>query len=452
MTYLVRFVFSVVDIVLLNIAILSGLYLGGETNLISANSVYLIVFSNLAWLFLVLISFSYQVSKQWSLSYIIKSQTSFLFIHVLVVAGLVFFLDKSYDLLQLAITYTFFIGAFFGYRILYFYLKRVFQKEWLYKNYAIIGKNEVGQGIRKYYLINKQLGYRFIGFLEFDKAGIDFNATQQFCVAHHINELFFCLPNPNQEKMNEIVAFSLNSLVQVKLCFDNDKPLENITFQTKEIAPSIEINVLAIDQISNRLLKRGFDILFSLVLIILIFSWLFPIVALLIKISSRGPIFFIQQRNGVGNKPFGCFKFRTMKINSDIGVVHATKHDPRITGIGSFLRKSSIDELPQFINVFIGNMSLIGPRPQPIKFNENYAEMLKNSPSKMNIISRHYVKPGVTGLAQCMGYRGDVSTLADIEGRVNLDRYYIERWSFWLDLKIIFLTVVSLLRGSEKAY
>ncbi len=446
MTYVVRFTFAIVDIVLLNIAILSGLYLGGETNLISANSVYLIVFSNLAWLFLVLISFSYQVSKQWSLSYIIKSQTSFLFIHLLVVAGLVFFLDKSYGLLQLAITYNLFIGAFFGYRLLYFYLKRVFQKESLHKNYAIIGKNVVGQQIRKHYLVNKQLGYRFAGFLDFDEARIDYKATQQFCIVHHVSELFFCLPNPNQEKMNELVAFSLNSLIQVKICFDNDKPQENITFQTKEKPPSIEINVLAIDQISNRLLKRGFDILFSSAVIILIFSWLFPILALLIKISSRGPIFFVQQRNGEGNKPFGCIKFRTMMVNREQETLQISKGDPRVTSVGSFLRKSSIDEFPQFFNVLIGEMSIVGPRPNMKKHDEEYENTI------LIYKNRHYVKPGITGLAQCMGYRGEIRTISDMEGRVKLDKYYIENWSFLFDIKIIYLTVLSLLRGSEKAY
>jgi lipopolysaccharide/colanic/teichoic acid biosynthesis glycosyltransferase len=135
-----------------------------------------------------------------------------------------------------------------------------------------------------------------------------------------------------------------------------------------------------------------------------------------------------------------------MVVNQESDTKQATKNDSRITRVGKFLRKSSIDEFPQFINVLIGQMSVIGPRPHPIKLNEEFASRITN------IMARHYVKPGITGLAQCMGYRGETKDLADMENRVRLDRYYIEHWTFWFDIKIVFLTVVSLLRGSEKAY
>jgi putative colanic acid biosysnthesis UDP-glucose lipid carrier transferase len=135
-----------------------------------------------------------------------------------------------------------------------------------------------------------------------------------------------------------------------------------------------------------------------------------------------------------------------MLINNEADLKQATKNDSRITRVGKFLRKSSIDEFPQFINVIFGQMSIIGPRPHPIKLNQEFASRIAN------IMARHYVKPGITGLAQCMGYRGETKTLTDMENRISLDRYYIENWSFWLDIKIIFLTIVSLLRGSEKAY
>lgn len=203
---------------------------------------------------------------------------------------------------------------------------------------------------------------------------------------------------------------------------------------------------IAIDESSNQLLKRSFDLIFSSIFFVTVLSWLIPVIALLIKLESKGPVFFIQQRNGEGNRPFGCIKFRTMLVNNEADTKQATKDDPRITKLGAFLRKSSIDELPQFINVLKGDMSLIGPRPHPIKLNEKFEPLIAN------IMSRHYVKPGITGLAQCMGYRGETNTLADMENRVRLDRFYIENWSFWLDIKIVFLTVVSLIRGSDKAY
>jgi len=135
-----------------------------------------------------------------------------------------------------------------------------------------------------------------------------------------------------------------------------------------------------------------------------------------------------------------------MIVNNEADSKQASKNDSRITRIGNILRKTSLDELPQFINVILGNMSLIGPRPHPVKLNEQFATKISN------IMSRHYVKPGITGLAQCMGYRGETQELMDMENRIRMDRFYIENWSFWLDIKIVFLTIVSLLRGSEKAY
>lgn len=135
-----------------------------------------------------------------------------------------------------------------------------------------------------------------------------------------------------------------------------------------------------------------------------------------------------------------------MKVNADADHKQATADDPRITKLGAFLRKSSIDELPQFLNVLMGTMSVVGPRPHMLKHTEEYSKLIEK------FMGRHYIKPGITGLAQCMGYRGETKNLSDMENRVQLDRYYIENWTFWLDIKIIFLTIVSLLRGSEKAY
>ena len=135
-----------------------------------------------------------------------------------------------------------------------------------------------------------------------------------------------------------------------------------------------------------------------------------------------------------------------MVVNHDSDTLQATKNDPRITKLGQFLRKSSIDELPQFINVLLGDMSVVGPRPHMLKHTEQYSKLIEK------FLGRHYVKPGITGLAQCMGYRGETKTIEDMENRVRLDRYYIENWSFWFDIKIIFLTVVSLVRGSDKAF
>ncbi len=191
--------------------------------------------------------------------------------------------------------------------------------------------------------------------------------------------------------------------------------------------------------------KRAFDIVFSLAVIIFVFSWLFPIVMLLIKLSSKGPVFFRQDRHGRNNELFKCLKFRTMYVNK-VQVKQATKDDPRITPIGKILRKTSIDELPQFFNVLKGEMSVVGPRPHYCKHNEKFADTIQG------FMTRHMVKPGITGLAQTRGYRGETKTLQAVTGRFKLDRFYIMNWSLWMDIKIVFNTFFGVLGGDKNAY
>jgi len=269
---------------------------------------------------------------------------------------------------------------------------------------------------------------------------------KEFCDNNEIHEIYYCVEEASAEQLKELVRFGLDSLIKVKLISDSINYSPSIHLDKFDQIPGFNVSVLPLDELRNQFLKRIFDLIFSSVFLVMVFSWLFPIISFLIKLDSKGPVFFIQTRNGLDNKPFGCFKFRTMIVNNEADVKQATRDDSRITRMGKFLRKSSIDEFPQFLNVLIGEMSLIGPRPHPIKLNEKFAPLISS------LMSRHYVKPGITGLAQCMGYRGETQTLADMENRVRLDRYYIENWTFWLDIKIIFLTVVSLIRGSDKAF
>lgn len=196
----------------------------------------------------------------------------------------------------------------------------------------------------------------------------------------------------------------------------------------------------------NISLKRFIDLTGCFFFIILIGFWLFPIVALLIKLESNGPIFFRQERNGIYNSKFKCYKFRSMVVNKEADIKQATKDDPRITRIGKFLRKTSIDELPQILNVIYGNMSLVGPRPQRIILNKKSA---KEIPGFYN---RHLVKPGITGLAQAKGYRGETQISNTMYFRYKLDMYYIKTWTPLLDLKIIWMTLVSILTDNENAH
>jgi len=182
----------------------------------------------------------------------------------------------------------------------------------------------------------------------------------------------------------------------------------------------------------NQVKKRLFDIIFSVLVILLVFTWLFPIIGLLIKLGSRGPIFFVQKRSGKNNQTFECVKFRSMKVNEDANLKQATANDDRLTALGKFMRKTNIDELPQFFNVLLGNMSVVGPRPHMLKHTEQYSKLISQ------YMLRHWLKPGITGWAQVNGYRGETKEVEDMVKRVEYDIWYGENWNFFLDLRMPF--------------
>lgn len=210
--------------------------------------------------------------------------------------------------------------------------------------------------------------------------------------------------------------------------------------------PVLDIRQEPLAQPENRLVKRLFDIVFSLLFLCTIFPIIFIIIGLAIKITSSGPIFFKQKRSGEENKEFWCYKFRSMRVNKDSDKVQATLNDPRKTRLGNFMRKTSIDELPQFINVLLGDMSVVGPRPHMLKHTEEYSKLIDK------YMVRHLVKPGITGWAQVTGFRGETKKLWQMEGRVERDIWYLEHWTFMLDLYIIYKTVKNAVKGEKEAY
>lgn len=448
MTNLIKGLLFIGDLFFLNGSILlAGRIYIGSFNWADTNYVYLLIFSNLVWLFLVMVSTPYAITKSWSISKIIKSQLAFLFVHLMVVASLFFLFNKAYSVQQIVTIYLFFIPAFFLFRVLFFYLRKVLTGETLTKNYILIGRNNLSTDIRRYFLMNPESGYKFQGYFEFESGTFNQLEIQNFCEKNVIHEIYYCLSGGPKNEVDQLVNYGLNSLIKVKLIVESHfSQQQSISLDKYDSQPGINLVAIPLDDSRNQLVKRIFDIMFSGLFTILILSWLVPLVGLIIKLDSRGPVFFVQLRSGEGNKPFKCLKFRSMKVNLEADTKQATEDDPRITKLGHFLRKSSIDELPQFINVLMGSMSVVGPRPHMLKHTEEYSKLIDK------FLGRHYIKPGITGLAQCMGYRGETRNLADMENRVRLDRHYIENWTFWLDIKIIFLTIVSLIRGSDKAY
>ncbi|RYX83879.1 exopolysaccharide biosynthesis polyprenyl glycosylphosphotransferase [bacterium] len=268
-----------------------------------------------------------------------------------------------------------------------------------------------------------------------------------------IEEIYVCISPASVIKMGNLIKVAENQHLRIKLVPDvvNAFPY-NYTASYLNNFQILTPRQLPLDEVKHMFKKKLFDIVFSLFIVVFIFSWLFPIIMLAIKITSRGPIFFIQDRVGRKNKIFKCLKFRTMIVvdkDTSNGYQPIGKGDKRITKVGTFLRKTSMDELPQFINVLRGEMSVVGPRPHAIAFNEAYSNIVEE------IKIRHFVKPGITGWAQVHGLRGDVEDASKNEirtkNRINHDIWYIENWSLQLDIKIIFLTIWNIFKGQENA-
>ena len=216
----------------------------------------------------------------------------------------------------------------------------------------------------------------------------------------------------------------------------------------RELLDDIEIYTTyenPLQSVGNRLLKRTFDIVMSLFFLIPT-ALMFPFIWLIIKIQSPGPIFFKQARTGIDGKTFYVLKFRSMHVNKDADKLQATKNDPRKYPFGNFMRKSNIDELPQFINILKGDMSFVGPRPHMLAHTEQYSALITK------YMVRHFVKPGLTGWAQVTGFRGETKELWQMEGRVKRDIWYMEHWSIWLDIRIIWMTFKTIFVHDKNAY
>jgi putative colanic acid biosynthesis UDP-glucose lipid carrier transferase len=269
---------------------------------------------------------------------------------------------------------------------------------------------------------------------------------QKYCLEHKVQYVFISLPAYEQQTILELTQFAAQHFIRcVALPTTGSIWPEhnNIRYVGNMIVYDLWQHPLH-SKINNAF-KRLFDILFSSLVILFVFSWLIPIIALAVKLSSPGPVFFAQKRPGKRNKLFKCLKFRTMRVNNQ-SEVQATFKDPRVTKVGTFLRKTSLDELPQFFNVLMGDMSIVGPRPNMVSQLEYYSQCIPDYPL------RHAVAPGITGYAQVKGFRGETKELYLMEKRIELDLVYIRRWNFWFDIRIIFLTIRNMIAGEKYAY
>ena len=339
------------------------------------------------------------------------------------------------------------------------YLHLITNKGKLFERVVIVSESVYAEHFFDILSRNAFYGYKCLGALYDGPEGFDAcpylgksDKVEAIINEMALDEVVIALPQKKEKEINRIITVCNQHRVNVRIIPNyTHLTASPLTIENIGLIPVISQQALPLDEWGNQLIKRVFDIIFSLLFLLLIASWLFPILILLVKLTSAGPIFFKQKRWGLNNSHINVYKFRTMynqapTSNGDGKFLQTERDDVRVTPLGKFMRKTSLDELPQFLNSLRGDMSVVGPRPHPIPHNLEFLNVV----SSYNL--RHLIKPGITGWAQVNGFRGITKTNLEMQNRVNYDLYYIRKWNFWLDCQIVLQTIINLLKGEEQAY
>jgi len=451
----------IMDIFILNIAIILAFHTRFTDDFpfwYQDKYVVLYMVLNMAWVLVALIFRIYELYRVVRVDNVIKNLIKAVGLHLLLISIFIVSLKWYY-----------FSREFLFYTYLYFGLLVVISRTAFLifighirsaginsRTAVIIGSGPVAMESYNLLANHSEYGFEFLGFFsddDIEEEGIKdgkllgkIKDLEVFAKDNKIDEIFCAIPLAKTEKIRKLMNFADSHMIRFKLVpdfrgFYNQK----MALEFYEDLPVLLRRAEPLENALNSAVKRFFDIMFSLTVILTILSWVTPIIAILIKINSRGPVFFKQKRSGKANQVFNCLKFRTMCVNDHSDEVQATDGDPRITSIGHFLRRTSLDELPQFLNVLTGDMSVVGPRPHMLKHTEEYSKEIDK------FMVRHLVTPGITGLAQIRGYRGETKDSDLMYRRVRTDVWYIENWSFLLDLQIIIQTIINGVRGDKMA-
>ena len=341
-------------------------------------------------------------------------------------------------------------------KFIYLGIFRYFKNsQFLVKKILILGYNETAKKLASHFE-QDALNTEIIGFVE-DEENVqelshypvlaNVNETLRIAKERNVQEIFSTITPEQNKYIYDLMYQSEKECIRFRI-------VPNLSvFVTREVhieyygeLPILSLRKEPLDDVGNRIKKRALDLVVSLFVTVFVLSWLIPLIGILILLESGRPIFFKQLRTGKDKKPFYCWKFRSMRKNKDADLRQASKDDTRVTTLGKFLRKSSLDEFPQFINVLRGEMSLVGPRPHMLKHTSDYSKVVND------YMVRQFIKPGITGWAQINGYRGEISNPEQIRMRVNKDLWYLENWTLWLDIRILFLTIYYVFKGDSKAY
>lgn len=405
---------------------------------------------SLAWIVLSLKNEFYKIYRYTKVTYILRLIFSqFFFFFLILYAFIGFFKQPLMSRLALAEYFSLVLIVvsvikFASYVIIMKYRGKIRGN---IRKVVVIGKNKKTDQLIEVFEQRSEYGYHFIKQFCSKDSLFDIYDCFDFIHKNNVDEIYCSVSELKNSELTEFINFADNNLKTLKFIPDNKNIFsKKLKFEYYDYIPILSLRDIPLHITINSFLKRAFDILFSLIIILGLLSWLIPLLAIIISLESKGPVFFRQKRNGIDNREFFCYKFRSMTPNDNADNFQATKGDMRITKIGKFLRRTSIDELPQFYNVLFGTMSVVGPRPHMVKHTNEYANKVDK------YMLRHFVKPGITGLAQIRGCRGEIEKDNDILNRIKFDIFYVENWSLFLDIKIIVQTVLNALSGEDKAY
>lgn len=410
-----------------------------------------VIFGSIAWILLSIRSGFYEIYRFTHVANIMSLLVKQGVIFVLIVFAFFGFYSHLDTSSSIIIKYIFWVMLCvsvlkFG---IYFVLKKYrLHLDGNIRKVVIIGLNQKTDQLRKFFTYNPVYGYKL--YKTFDLRSSEKTTIEDamdYVLSEGIEEIYASVAELSNKDMAKLIEFVDNNLKILKFLPDNKEIFsKKLDFTYYGVLPILSMRRIPMDEPFNKFIKRSFDIVLSLLVIVGILSWLTPLLGLFIKLESKGPVFFKQKRNGLDYKEFYCYKFRSMKPNPMADLHQISKGDERVTRVGKIIRKTSMDELPQFINVLKGDMSVVGPRPHMVSHTHMYAERIDK------FMVRHFIKPGITGLAQVSGFRGEVETESDIINRVKYDIFYLENWSLFLDIKIVFQTIYNALRGEDKAY
>lgn len=459
--YLIDWVIRIGDILLINAFFLLTFYIFRNSSIISGHiyakeAAITLLFINLCYFFVASFIRFHISSNVIYLDRIVQKSSIFITLYaIFLTAGFAVLGIISIPVIPWIVGFFILATLFVGWHIIFRLILKFYRRRgYNYRQVVIIGGGVNGVKIHESLLIS-DFGYKILGFFDDDIQKKDVlpnylgkvSDFKKYCVQEKVDEIFCSLPGSEEERISDFIHFCENNMIRFNLVPEFHKYIRRrFTISFFQETPVLSVRYEPLQHFSNRFVKRSFDIIFSGLMLITVFPIIYVIFGIAIKLTSPGPVFFKQKRTGIKGKEFDCYKFRSMCQNENADKLQATKGDSRITKVGAFMRKTNIDELPQFINVFKNDMSIVGPRPHMLQHTDQYSELIDK------FMVRHLVKPGITGWAQVTGFRGETKTVGEMEERVKRDVWYLENWTFFLDLKIIFLTVFNMIRGEKNAY